>query len=80
MGDGIDIDGGFLYASTGQHRKTGSCGVEARGGGTGLKFSTFPTYAVRAKFRASNFPKFISVPAIIGRRAFRETTALLPTP
>ena len=55
MGDGIDIDGGFLYASTGQHRKTGP--LELRhGAGHGLEIFDISDIRRPRKISRVDFP------------------------
>ncbi len=56
MGDGIDIDGNFLYASTGQHRKTGPAELR-HGAGHGLEIFDISDIRNPRKISPVDFPK-----------------------
>lgn len=56
MGDGIDVDGGFLYASTGQHRKTGPAELR-HGSGHGLEIFDISDIRRPRKISRVEFPK-----------------------
>lgn len=55
MGDGIDIDGNFLYASTGQHRKTGPAELR-HGAGHGLEIFDISDKRNPRKISRVDFP------------------------
>lgn len=79
-GDGVEVDGNFLYASTGQHKKSGPPELRHGAGARARDFRHIGTAGIPGGFPARNFRAYTSARATFGRRASREITVSPRTP